>query len=117
MTIDKLLIESLEVKDRFWFVQDFITAERTDSTVTLRFIINSELSVQVFYSERSGRLSFALVGQSGRLYGRDKEHNYWHRHPFGQTGVHEPTPEGMSLQPINQFLSEVEEILIKNQLI
>jgi len=117
MTIDELLIESLEAKDRFWFVQNFIIVERTDSTVTLHFIVNSELFVQAFYSERGGRLSFALVGQSGRLYGRDREHGYWHRHPFGQTDIHEPTPEGMSSQPVNQFLTEVEELLIENELI
>ena len=42
------------------------------------------LFVQVFCSQHSGRLSFALVGTSGRLYGREREHGLWQRHLFGQ---------------------------------
>ncbi|MCB0171291.1 MAG: hypothetical protein KDJ97_12135 [Anaerolineae bacterium] len=117
MTIDDLLIEALTVSERFWFVQDLTIAERTDATITLHFNINSGLFVQLFFSERSERLSFALVGSSGRLYGRDREHGVWHRHPFGQAEQHEPTPEGMSLQPILQFMAEVEAIVVDNNLI
>jgi hypothetical protein len=86
-------------------------------TVTLHFIIGPDLFVQVFYSQRSDRLSLTLVGSSGRLYGRDKEHGYWHLHPFGRAEQHIPTPKGLSSQPIHQFLAEIETILIENGLI
>ncbi|MFQ5632597.1 MAG: hypothetical protein ACE5I1_27835, partial [bacterium] len=75
------------------------------------------LFVQVYYSSRNERLNFALLGTSGRLYGRDREHGVWHRHPFEDPGRHESTPEGMSSKPIMQFLSEVETIIIDNDLI
>ena len=117
MTIDELLLEALAARDRFWFVQTLQIRERTDATVTLRFTIGPALFVQVFFSQRSRRLSFALVGAAGRFYGRDREHGLWHRHPFGQPAQHEPTPEGMSSQPISQFLTEVEEILYAHDLI
>lgn len=117
MTIEDLIIEAFRARDRFWFIQEFQLKERTDLTVTLHFIIGADLFVQVFYSQRSNRLSLALVGSSGRLYGRDKEHDYWHLHPFGQAEQHVPTPEGLSSQPIYQFLTEVEVILIENELI
>ena len=117
MTIDELLLEALAARDRFWFVQTLQIRDRTDATVTLRFTIGPDLFVQVFFSQRSGRLSFALVGTAGRLYGRDREHGLWHRHPFGQPERHTPTPEGMSSQPIGQFLTEVEEILYTHDLI
>ena len=70
MTIDELLLEALAARDRFWFVQTLQIRERTDATVTLRFPIVPTLFVQVFFSQHSGRLSFALVGAAGRLYGR-----------------------------------------------
>jgi len=117
MTIDELLLEALAARDRFWFVQTLQIRERTDTTVTLRFTIGPDLFVQVFFSQRSERLSFALVGVAGRLYGRDREHGLWHRHPFGQPAQHEPTPEGMSGRPISQFLTEVEEILYAHDLL
>jgi hypothetical protein len=117
VTIDDLLEEALAARDRFWFIQAFQLKERTDSTVTLHFIIGSELFIQVYYSERSGRLSFALIDTTGRIYGRDREYGIWHLHPFSQPQRHESTPEGMSPQPVAQFLAEVEKILVEHDLI
>ncbi len=117
MTINELIAEALTARDQYWFIEDLQIKERTDSTVTLHFVIGSELFIQVFYSERSGRFNLALIGSSGRLYGRDKEYDYWHLHPFGQSENHQPTPEGMSPRPIIQFLAEVEKLLIDHNLL
>ena len=57
MTIDELIVEALAARDRFWFVQILQVRERTDATVTVRFIIAPELFVQVFFSQRSKRLA------------------------------------------------------------
>ncbi len=117
MKINDLLSESEAARDRFWFIANCYIKERTDQTVTIHFTIASDLFVQIFYSERSGRLNLALIGSSGRLYGRDREHGYWHLHPFGQPEIHQPAPEGMSPRPIIQFLTEVEELLVDHDLI
>ena len=116
-TIDDLVLEALGARDRFWFVQDLNIVERTNATVTLHLTIGSDLFVQVFLSQSSQRLSFALVGQSGRLYGRDHEHGKWHRHPFGHPEQHEPAFEGRSARPLTQFMAEVEEILVEHDLL
>ncbi len=116
MTIDQLIIEALTAKDHFWFIKTLTVVERTDSTITLHFAIGSELFIQIFFSQRSGRINFALISTSGRLYGRDREYGLWHRHPFEHPAQHEPTPEGMSTQPITQFLADVEEILVEHKL-
>jgi len=117
VTINELILEAVQTKDRFGFVQSLEVVERTAQTATLHFMIRQTLFVQVYYSVRSGRFNFALIGASGRLYGRDCEHGQWHLHPFGKSHLHEPTPEGMSPQPIHQFLAEVETILLENDLI
>ena len=117
MSIDELILEAVRAKEKFWFVRDFKIIERTASTITLHFMINQNLFVQVFYSLHSGRYNLALIGSTGRLYGRDREQGQWHRHSFEQPYEHEPTPEGMSPQPVHQFLSEVETLLIENDLI
>jgi hypothetical protein len=116
-SIDELLNEAIYVSERFWFVQALRMAERTDNTITLHMQITDEMFVQIFFSQRSLRLSFALVNSAGRVYGRDREHGLWHRHPFGQPHEHESTPEGMSSRPLTQFLAEVEELLLTNGLI
>jgi hypothetical protein len=117
MTIDDFVNEAVLAGERFWFIRDFKQMERTDATVTFRLEIEHDLFVQLFCSQRSGRLSFALVGNTGRLYGRDREYGRWHLHPFGKPQEHVDNPEGMSDQPISQFLSEVEKLLIEHDLL
>ena len=78
----------------------------------LRALLEAE-----YRSELSGRFSFALVDPPGRLYGRNRERGVWHRHPFDDPEQHEPTPEGMSPRPLLQFMAEVEEIILENELI
>jgi len=56
-----------------------------------------------------------MEAQLAKLAGKEK--NGDNLHPFGQPHLHEPTPEGMSPQPIHQFLTEVETILLENDLI
>ena len=116
-TIGDLLLEVEDALDRFWFVRDIVIIDQTEATVTAHLIIDPNLFVQAFLSERSQRLSFALVGQSRRLYGRDREHGAWHRHPFSQPEQHEPTPEGMSARPLTQFMAEVAQILLAHDLL
>jgi len=72
-TVEQLLIESEAVAERFWFIRQWQVTDRTDSTVTAHFEIGAGLFVQAFLSQRSGRLSLALIGPSGRLFGRDRE--------------------------------------------
>lgn len=117
LTLGDLTIEAHDALDRFWFVHDIAVIEQTQATITIHLTIDAELFVQAFFSENSQRLSFALVSQRGRLYGRDREHGTWHRHPFGRPEQHEITPEGMSDRPLTQFLSEVERILVEHDLL
>lgn len=116
-TIEQLLIESNAVAERFWFIRQWQVTDRTDGTVTAHFEIGAGLFVQAFLSQRSGRLSLALIGPSGRLFGRDRERGIWRRHPFGSQDVHEATPQGMSSRPVMEFMAEVEDILLSNDLL
>lgn len=116
-SVEELIDEALAITERFWFIQATHIVERTERTITIHFRISSTLFVQAFFSERSQRLHFALVGSVGRLYGRDREQGVWHRHPFGEVEEHEPTPEGMSAQSLTEFMTEVEELLLIHDLI
>jgi hypothetical protein len=116
-TNDELLVEASTVAGRYWFIRELLIADRTDQTITVHFNISSDLFAQVFQSQRNNRMSLALIGPGGRLYGRDYEHGIWHRHPFAHVDVHELTPEGLSLRPIMQFMAEVEELLVAHELI
>ncbi len=116
-TIEQLILEAVAVSDTFWFVRSLLIVDRTDRTITIHLQINDSLFIQVFLSLRSNRLSFALVGVVGRLYGCDYEQDTWHYHPFGKTDLHEPLPDGMSLRPLLQFVAAVEELLLAHDLL
>lgn len=116
-TIDQLLQEASEALGQFWFVQRLEITEHTDNTATVQLVIDQDLRVQAFLSQRSDRLSLALIGPAGRLYGRDRQQGQWHRHAFAHPERHEPTPEGMSQRPLLQFMSEVQEILLTEEMI
>jgi hypothetical protein len=116
MNIDDLLTELAESEPRLWFIQRS-EIEQTDKAIRLRLFINEALFVQVFLSVITGRFSLALIQSRERLYGRDREGGAWHLHPFEAPKSHRPTPEGISHRPLVQFLAEVEELLIENDLV
>ena len=116
MKIADLLQEIEDVEQRFWFIQS-VTLEQTDDVIKVRVEIREEIFVHVFLSEQSGRFQFALINGRERIYGRDKEDNEWHLHPYGNAEDHLPMPEGISPQPLTQFMTEVEKILLENNLI
>jgi hypothetical protein len=117
MTISDLRQELREAEQRLWFIQQIVEPEELDDAVKARLDIRENLFVQVFFSETTGRTSFALVLGTQRIFGRDCEQGQWHEHPYAGPPVHQPVPEGMSPRPLLQFLVDVERILIDNDLI
>jgi len=117
MRLNGLLRDIHEAERRFWFIQQIQEIDETDDAVKARLQIQVGLFVQVFFSEQSGRFSLALIQGNQRIYGRDREFGTWHLHPYESPEHHDPVPEGMSPQPLFQFLAEVEQIIIENELI
>lgn len=115
--IDDLLAEADLIGRQAWFVQNVEVSDRTDATITLRLVIDAHLFVQVFFSQRTGRHSLALIGPVGRLFGWDWEHGGWHLHPFGRSEQHEPMPTWVPERPLSQFMAEVEELVIVHGLL
>lgn len=116
-TIDDLLVEADLIGSRVWLVRNVEISDRTDTTITLRLVIDEHLFVQVFFSQRTGRQSLALIGPVGRLFGWDREHGRWHVHPFGQSEQHEPMLTWVPARPLSQFMAAVEELVIIHGLV
>ncbi len=115
--IDGLLIQAQDALGQYWFLEEFVVAERTDTTITVHFPIRSGLFVQGFLSERSGRLSLALVSSRERVYGWDRRDDEWHLHPYDDVTRHEPLKEDVSMYTLLRFMARVEEILLENELV
>jgi hypothetical protein len=117
MKMSDLLLELYEAMSCSWFIQRISKQDQTDDAIKVRLEIGADLFVQVFLSEATGRVSFALIQGSDRIYGLDCEQGVWHCHPYGTAETHEPVSGDVSVLPLAQFLAEVEEILVENDLL
>lgn len=102
---------------RYPFVRQVIKVDETYYSVKYRLIIAPDLFIQLYFNERSGTAGLVLVYRRERLYGRDCESGSWHRHPIEDPAAHDVSPEGQRAVSIDEFLGEVQDILIRENLI
>ena len=102
---------------RYAFVQWTIKVDETRYSIKYRLHIEADLFVQVYFNERSGTIGLALIHRGQRLYGRDCEAGRWHRHPDDEPTVHDASPDGARVVSLEEFLAEVQDVLIRNDLI
>jgi len=76
-----------------------------------RVWLSPGLFIEVFYSARTKRISFALLKGTKRIFGIDNL-NGWHRHPFGEVERHQPIGEP-SLQEI---FMEIKNLIVSQEL-
>jgi len=115
--LDEIVAEASRSVSQFWFIRSLQEVDRTDNTVKLRLHIGSELFVQVYASQLSGQISFALISHGQRLFGRNCHGGFWHRHPFDAPGSHDFSSEGSRAVSLTEFLIEVEDLLMQHNLL
>lgn len=115
--LSDLRTEADEAYDQFWFIQSIEEIERTDISLSLRLYIRNGLFVQVFMGEKTGSLYFALIEHEHRIFGIDRERGIWHLHPFDAPETHQPLLDGIEPKPLLTFLSQVETLLIEQELL
>ncbi|MBS1249401.1 MAG: hypothetical protein MAG431_00980 [Chloroflexi bacterium] len=99
------------------FVQQIDRVDETYYSVKYRLHIAPELFVHLYFNERSGTVGMVLVHRRQRIYGRDCEAGRWHRHPVDDPSLHDTSPEGVRSVSVEEFLDEVQDILVKANLI
>lgn len=90
---------------------------KTFNAVKARIEITENIYVQLYFNQISGTSNYVLVGWSRRLFGRDSVGGKWHRHPFENPQVHDTTEDGTRAVTPEEFLDEVFEILLREELI
>lgn len=100
-----------QVADQWAYVQWVVTVDKTDYAVKLRLHVDAECFIQVYANVQKGLISFTLVLNRMRIYGRDCEGGVWHRHPHTDPGTHDFSPEGSRAVTLAHFLAEAQQIL------
>ncbi|MFN3763114.1 MAG: hypothetical protein ACK4WK_07935, partial [Anaerolineae bacterium] len=102
---------------RFSYIQQCITLDKTAHTIKLRLLITTDCFVQIYTNIRKNIMSYALVLSQNRIYGRNCYSGVWHRHPYEAPETHDFGPEGSREVPLEEFLTEVQQILEKEKLL
>ncbi|MCG3121391.1 MAG: hypothetical protein ALAOOOJD_04456 [bacterium] len=77
--------------------------DHTDYAIKLRLTIDREIFIQIYANETAAKLNLALVMQSKRIYGFDREGGFYHLHPFLDARQHIPADSPKS---ITEFAKE-----------
>lgn len=111
MTIDEFEHQVLSTALEWSFLRLVETVDKTDYAVKLRLHVDTECFVQVYGNVQKGIVSYTLVLNRLRIYGRDNEAGQWHRHPQGKPDSHDMSPKGRTEVTLAQFLTEAQGIL------
>ncbi len=111
MNADEFEQDVLRVAGEWAYLRSAETVDKTDYAIKLRLTVDTECFVQVYANVEKSILSFALVLNRARIYGRDNEGGEWHRHPYGDPEGHDDSPEGRKAVALATFLEEAQAIL------
>ena len=117
MPVQRVVDEIEAAARQFHFIRAVVRLDVTRFAAKYRLVIESDLYVQIYVNVRNGTTGLALIHQGRRLYGRDSEDWQWHRHPADDPASHDFSSEGVREVTFEEFLLEVEEILIDRGLI
>jgi hypothetical protein len=115
--IKKVVSEIEEAALSFPFVKRLVKTDETVHTVKYRLLIDEELFVQVYVNVENNTVGFVLVSSGQRIYGRDAIEGKWHRHTFEDPLGHDFSVEGKKQVTLKDFLLEVQEILVRENLL
>ncbi|HKZ56128.1 MAG TPA: hypothetical protein VJ024_00330 [Thermodesulfovibrionales bacterium] len=115
--IRKVVSEIEEAALPFPFVKRLVKTDETANTVKYRLLMDEELFVQVYVNVENDTVGFVLINSGQRIYGRDAIDGKWHRHTFEDPLGHDFSAEGSKAVTLKYFLTEVQEILVKENLL
>jgi hypothetical protein len=100
-----------DVALRFSFVQRVVTLGKTANTIKLRLHVTTDCFVQIYTNVQKKLVSYVLILDRSRIYGRNCDGGTWHRHPYENPAAHDFGPEGAKEISLEEFLIEVQQIL------
>ena len=117
MTIEERIQEIERAVRRFTFIRSIVRVDETRYSVKYRLGIDPDLFVQLYFNVQTGTAGLVLIHQGRRIYGRDSENSHWHRHPYHDPDSHNESPQGARAVSIEEFLTEVQAILVQEDLV
>ncbi|MCI0515345.1 hypothetical protein L0128_19190 [candidate division KSB1 bacterium] len=113
MTLEELKLEINTTLQQFDYIREVVILDETDAAIKIRCKIDESTFIQIYRNLKTGTISYLLVSNLVRIYGRDCCTGFWHRHPFSAPNGHDFSSAGVKPVTLAEFLLEVEEFLIR----
>lgn len=115
--VSHLLAELYHEASSRHYLRSPVILDRGRTFLKARLYISPDLFVQVYRNDRYNTTNLVLVWGERRIYARDEVGGVWHRHPADDPSVHDTSPEGRRSVTLGEFLDEVEDLLVKMNLL
>lgn len=106
VTTDDLLRRLAAACQSSALVESYAVEASDEDTLSVRVFLSDKTLIHVFYNLATGKVAFAWIRESRRLYGKDNTKMGWHMHPFDAPESHQPC-EAIDFE---SFLHEVETL-------
>lgn len=90
-------------------VQSVGLFDSTPTSVRLRVFLINQSFLDVFYNQKTGIFSFALIKNNQRVFGADNAGDKWHWHPADNPESHVLAAREVTFQ---EFLKRLEDNLL-----
>ncbi len=101
--------------DYQWLIS-YKIEQKSVSILKAKITFSEEMFIQVYVNIRKPKISYNLILNGSRLYGRDFTKGEWHLHPYGEVQVHDDSEEGRKEVSFETFFFEVLQILEENDI-
>ena len=102
--------------DEYRWLISYKVEQKSVSILKAKIIFSEEMFIQVYVNIRKPKISYNLILNGSRLYGRDFTKGEWHLHPYGEEHVHDDSEEGRKEAALETFFFEVLQILEENDM-
>ncbi len=89
----------------------------TGHLIKARLWIRADLFIQVYRNDHSDMTNLLVVLEQQRVFARDGIRGLWHKHPFEHPDEHDISVDGRREVELLEFIEEVQELLIKEDLL
>ena len=89
----------------------------TRHLIKARLWVRVNLFVQVYRNDRSDVTNLLLVLEQQRIFARDEIRGLWHKHSFEHPAGHDVSADGRREVEFLEFIEEVQEFLLEEDLL
>jgi hypothetical protein len=105
-----------DLHNEYQWLISYRIEQKSISILKAKIIFNEETFIQVYVNIRKPKISYNLILDGSRLYGRDFIKGEWHLHPYGQEQIHDDTEDGRKEVSLETFFFEVLQIMEENEM-